>query len=157
MPTVCLISEQYMMAGRGWGPGGEGGRGRGWGAGEGLRHLIPKDSEALLECELEPVPAGDSVSSPVVKVLMAHHAFNACKVHVGCSLRGGQHQAAVEDVQRLVLHGTHVEVVHSHNVEQVQVVLQPKGILHKQPLVYSPQGFSSLNHLTIMLCSTVKR
>ena len=91
--------------------------------GKGLMHLIPEDSEPFLECELEPVPAGDSVPSPVVEVLMAHHTFNACKVHVGCSLRGGQHQTAVEDVQRLVLHGAHVEVIHSHNVEQVQVIL----------------------------------
>lgn len=34
----------------------------------------------------------------------------------------------VEDVERLVLHGAHVEVVHRHDVEQVQVVLQAKGL-----------------------------
>lgn len=88
-----------------------------------MAHLVPEDSEPLLECELEPVPAGDSVPSPVVEVLMPHHALDTCKVHVGCSFRGGQHQPAVEDVERLVLHGAHVEVIHSHNVEQVQVVL----------------------------------
>ena len=26
-------------------------------------------------------------------------------------------------------HGTHVEVIHSNNVEEVEVILQPKGVL----------------------------
>ena len=116
-----------------WGPD----RNQGWGgAGEGGGYLIPKDSEPFFECELEPVPACHSVPSPVVEVLMPHHTFNTSKVHVCCSLRGGQHQPAVEDVQRLVLHGSHVEVVHSHNVEQVQVVLKSKGVLHTQPFSF---------------------
>ena len=89
----------------------------------GTTHLISEDSESLFQSELEPVTTCDPVSSPVVEILMAHHALNASKVHVSGSLWGGKHQPAVEDIQRLVLHGSHVEVVHSYNVEQVQIVL----------------------------------
>lgn len=92
-------------------------------------HLVPEDSQALLKGELEPVPAGHPVPSPVVEVLMAHNPLNAGEVHVCGGLRGGQHQAAVEDVEGLVLHGAHVEVIHCHDVEQVQVIFQPKGVL----------------------------
>lgn len=49
-------------------------------------HLVPEDSEPLLEGELEPVTAGDSVTSPVVEVLVPHHAFYTREVHVCCSL-----------------------------------------------------------------------
>jgi hypothetical protein len=35
---------------------------------------------------------------------------------------------AVKPSRLLVLHGPHVEVVHSHDVEQVQVVLKTKGL-----------------------------
>jgi hypothetical protein len=50
---------------------------------------------------------------------MPHHALNASVVTVRGGVLVSKHQAAVEDVERLVLHGTHVEVVHRHNVEQV--------------------------------------
>ena len=83
----------------------------------GIARLISEDSEPLFESELKPVATCDPVSSPVVEVLVPHHAFNASKVHVSCSLWGGKHQPAIEDVQGLVLHGAHVEVIHSHNVE----------------------------------------
>ena len=68
--------------------------------------LVPEDCEPLLEGQLEPVTAGDAVAGPVVEVLMADDTLDAAKVHVGGGLRGGQDQAGVEDIQRLVLHGT---------------------------------------------------
>lgn len=40
-----------------------------------------------------------------------------------------EHVGGVEDVEALVLHGTHVEVVDGHDVEDVEVVLQPELIL----------------------------
>lgn len=162
--------------------------------------LVAVDGEPLLEGELEPVAAGDAVAGPVVEVLVPHHALDAAEVAVGGGVGGGQHEAGVEHVERLVLHGacgarerggrvggvlrlinwrgrqrgarreppqrrgggtarhappalahprmhvhasnplpekggdtgrglTHVEVVHGHDVEQVQVVLEPKGLL----------------------------
>ena len=79
--------------------------------------LIPEDCQPFLKGELEPVPAGHAVPSPVMEVFVANHALDAGKVHVCGSLWRCQHQAAVEDVQGLVLHGTHVEVIHSNYVE----------------------------------------
>lgn len=43
--------------------------------------------------------------------------------------RLGQDEGGVEDVQALVLHRPHVEIVHSYHVENVEVVLQPKLLL----------------------------
>mmetsp|Transcript_20702 Transcript_20702/g.57473 ORF Transcript_20702/g.57473 Transcript_20702/m.57473 type:complete len:207 (-) Transcript_20702:1008-1628(-) len=91
--------------------------------------LVAVHSEALLQCELEPVAAGDPVASPVVEILMAHNTLNAAVVDIRGGLGGGQHQPGVEDVEGLVLHGAHVEVMDSNNVEEVQVVLEAKHIL----------------------------
>ncbi len=87
-------------------------------------HLVAEDGEALLEGELEPIAAGDAVAGPVVEVLVAHHTLHARVVHVRRRGRRRNDQAAVEDVERLVLHRAHIEVVHRHYVEQVQIVLQ---------------------------------
>lgn len=69
-----------------------------------------------------PVTTGDAVARPVVEVLVAHDALDGGVVAV----RGGggrcQHQPRVEHIEGLVLHGAHVEVVHRHDVEQVQIV-----------------------------------
>ena len=87
-------------------------------------HLVAEHGEALLEGELEPVAAGDTVAGPVVEVLVPHDALHARIVQIRAGRRRGYDQAAVEDVEALVLHGAHVEVVHRHYVEQVQIVLQ---------------------------------
>ena len=76
---------------------------------------------------------------------MADDALNTCVVEVGRSLRGGQHEARVEDVQRLVLHGSHVEVVHRHDVELVEVVLAPEALL--VPAHGRLQGFEGVARL----------
>mmetsp|Transcript_7949 Transcript_7949/g.20222 ORF Transcript_7949/g.20222 Transcript_7949/m.20222 type:complete len:521 (-) Transcript_7949:649-2211(-) len=91
--------------------------------------LVAEHGEPLLERELEPVAAGHAVASPVVEVLVADDALDAAVVRVGGGGWGRQHQPGVENVERLVLHGAHVEVVHSHNVEEVKVVLEPEDVL----------------------------
>ena len=52
-------------------------------------------------------------------------ALHVCKITIGRGLRRAEDEPRVEDVERLVLHGTHVEVVDGHDVEEVEVVLQP--------------------------------
>mmetsp|Transcript_30617 Transcript_30617/g.51574 ORF Transcript_30617/g.51574 Transcript_30617/m.51574 type:complete len:337 (+) Transcript_30617:1478-2488(+) len=91
--------------------------------------LVAEHRQALLQGQLEPVLASNAVARPVVEVLVPHHRLDLIVVGVGGSCRGGQHELGVEHVERFVLHGAHVEVVHRHNVEQVQVVLQPVGVL----------------------------
>mmetsp|Transcript_24798 Transcript_24798/g.61063 ORF Transcript_24798/g.61063 Transcript_24798/m.61063 type:complete len:228 (+) Transcript_24798:2128-2811(+) len=60
---------------------------------------------------------------------MADDPLDAVVGGVRGAVRSGQHQPGVEQVKALVLHGAHVEVVHRHDVEQVQVVLEPEGVL----------------------------
>mmetsp|Transcript_10063 Transcript_10063/g.29658 ORF Transcript_10063/g.29658 Transcript_10063/m.29658 type:complete len:399 (-) Transcript_10063:1045-2241(-) len=91
--------------------------------------LVAVDREALLERELEPVAAGDAVARPVVEVLVRHHPLHPLVVRVRGGPGPGEHAGGVEDVEALVLHGAHVEVVHRHHVEEVQVVLAAVDLL----------------------------
>ena len=91
--------------------------------------LVAEDRQALLERQLEPVAAGDAVARPVVEVLVAHHALDTGKVHIGGRGRAGQHVLGVEDVEALVLHGPHVEVFHRHDHEALQVQRQAEARL----------------------------
>mmetsp|Transcript_49369 Transcript_49369/g.119717 ORF Transcript_49369/g.119717 Transcript_49369/m.119717 type:complete len:235 (-) Transcript_49369:213-917(-) len=84
--------------------------------------LVPEDREALLEREVEPRVEGNPVAGPVVEVLVADDALDRLVRVVGGRLRGGEDEAGVEDVERLVLHGAHVEVVDHDDVELLEVV-----------------------------------
>jgi len=90
--------------------------------------LVPVNGQPFLEGQLEPVAAGDAVAGPVVEVLVADYLLDRPEVVVGGGFRNGQHVAGVEDVEPLVLHGAHVEIVHCHDHEQVQVVLPAEGL-----------------------------
>jgi hypothetical protein len=66
--------------------------------------LVAKDGEPFLQRELEPVAAGDAIARPVVEIFVADDAFDRAVIGVGGDLRVGEQQAAVEDVEALVLH-----------------------------------------------------
>mmetsp|Transcript_9555 Transcript_9555/g.31582 ORF Transcript_9555/g.31582 Transcript_9555/m.31582 type:complete len:469 (-) Transcript_9555:2-1408(-) len=91
--------------------------------------LVAEDGEALLQGELEPVSAGDAVAGPVVEVLVRDDAEDAVVVAVRGSRGLGEDAGRVEDVEALILHGSHVEVVHRDNVVHVQVVLAAVAVL----------------------------
>mmetsp|Transcript_27862 Transcript_27862/g.63024 ORF Transcript_27862/g.63024 Transcript_27862/m.63024 type:complete len:256 (+) Transcript_27862:1627-2394(+) len=94
----------------------------------GREFLVAEDGQALFERQLEPVAAGDSVPRPVVEVLVRDDALYSLVVAV-CRRRWlGEHACGVEDIEALVLHGPHVEVVDSHDVVHVQVVLEPEPL-----------------------------
>ena len=93
----------------------------------GAEFLVAEDGQAFLQAELEPVAAGDAVAGPVMEILVADDRFDAFIVGVGGGLGVGQHIGRVEDVQALVLHRPHVEVVHGHDHEAVQVQLQSEA------------------------------
>ena len=87
--------------------------------------LLAKDRQALLQRQLEPVAAGHPVAGPVVEVLVRDDPLDQLVVAVGRGLGADEHVAAVEDVQPLVLHRAHVEVVDRDDVEHVEVVFSP--------------------------------
>mmetsp|Transcript_540 Transcript_540/g.931 ORF Transcript_540/g.931 Transcript_540/m.931 type:complete len:520 (+) Transcript_540:902-2461(+) len=91
--------------------------------------LVAKHGEPLLQRELEPVAAGDTIAGPVMEVLVADNALDAAVIRVCRRCRRCQNQSGVENVERLVLHRASIKVMHRHNVEQVQVVLQPEDFL----------------------------
>ena len=91
--------------------------------------LIAEHGEAFLEAELEPVAAGNAVAGPVVEILVRHHRLDALVGGVRGGVRRGQHAGSVEDVEALVLHRPHVEVLNCHHHEVVEVVLAPEAFL----------------------------
>ena len=86
--------------------------------------LVAKDREAFLEAQLKPVAAGHAVAGPVVEVLVRDDGLDRVEVPIGGGVGAGQHVRRVEDVEALVLHRPHVEVVHRDHHEGVEVVLQ---------------------------------
>mmetsp|Transcript_106233 Transcript_106233/g.327931 ORF Transcript_106233/g.327931 Transcript_106233/m.327931 type:complete len:574 (+) Transcript_106233:348-2069(+) len=91
--------------------------------------LVSEDGEALLQRQLEPVLASHPVPGPVVEILVTNHALDALIVVVRGRVRPGKRERGVEDVETLVLHGTHVEVVDGDHIVDVEVVLEPEALL----------------------------
>ena len=91
--------------------------------------LVAEHGESFLERQLEPVAARDAVAGPVVEVLVPDDALDRLVVVVGGGVRVGEEQAAVEDVEPLVLHRAHVEVVGAEDHEAVEVVLAAEALL----------------------------
>ena len=85
--------------------------------------LVAKHGKPFLQRQLEPVAAGHAIAGPVVEVLMPDHGFNREVVVVGRRLGPRQDELAVEDVEALVLHRAHVEIVGAEDHEGVEVVL----------------------------------
>ncbi|GBH08896.1 Thiol-disulfide isomerase or thioredoxin [Pseudomonas syringae pv. actinidiae] len=84
--------------------------------------------EAFLERQLEPVTAGHAVARPVVEVFVGDDRFDALVRGIGSRFGAGQHGAGVEDIEALVLHRAHVEVVDRDDHEDIQVVLATVGL-----------------------------
>ena len=90
---------------------------------------VAKDRESLFQAELKPVPAGDAVSRVVMKVFVGYHRLNALKPHVSGDIGVGKHARGVEDIEALVLHGAHVEIIHRNDVVEIEVVLEAVHLL----------------------------
>lgn len=86
--------------------------------------LIAKDGQSLLERELEPIAAGDAVARPVVEVFVPDDGLDALEIEIGGRLFVGQDVGCIEDVERLVFHGTHVKIVNGDNIVEVQVIFE---------------------------------
>ena len=95
----------------------------------GAELLVAKHRQPLFQRELEPIPAGHAVAGPVVEVFMTDHALDTLVIDVRGGFLAGQHVPGIEDVERLVFHRPHVEVIGRNNVVDVQVVFQAKALL----------------------------
>ncbi len=102
---------------------------RGVGGHVGAELLVAPDGEPFLQRELEPVAAGHAVAAPVVEVFVADDTLDAVVVVVGRGGRAGQHVARVEQVEALVLHRAHVEVVDRDDHEALEVQRQAEARL----------------------------
>ena len=91
--------------------------------------LVAKDRQPLFQAQLKPIAAGDAVACPIVEIFVRYDGFNPAIIVVGRRLRAGQHEFGVEDVQPLILHCPHVEIVNCHDIEDVQIVLAPIDLL----------------------------
>ena len=95
----------------------------------GAEFLVAKHGQAFLQRQLEPVAQGHPVARPVVEILVADHRLDVEVVGIGGAVRIGQDVAGVEDVEALVLHRAHVEIVGGNHVEHVEVVVATETLL----------------------------
>ena len=95
----------------------------------GNEFLVAKHGQAFLQRELEPVAQGDPITRPVVEILMADHRLDRQIVGVGRGVLVGQDVACVEDIQALVLHRAHGEILRGDDVEHVEVVAATEALL----------------------------
>ena len=90
---------------------------------------VAEDGQPFFQAQLEPVAAGDAVAGPVVEILMRDDRLDPFEIGIRRGARIGQHGGGVEDVQPLVLHRAHVEIVDSHDVEDVEVIFPAIDLL----------------------------
>jgi hypothetical protein len=64
-----------------------------------------------------------------MKVLVRHDAFDALVARIRRRVRTGEHTGRIEDVEALVLHRAHVEIIHRHDMEHIEIVLATKAFL----------------------------
>ena len=78
--------------------------------------------QPFFQTQLEPITASDAIARPVVEVFMGNDRLDPLKVRICRGIRGGKNTRGVEDVQPLVLHRAHVEVIHRNDVKDVKVI-----------------------------------
>jgi hypothetical protein len=91
--------------------------------------MVAEDGQPFLQAELEPVAASDSVTGPIVEILVRDDRFDIGVIGIGGGALVGEHVFVVEDVEALVFHRPHVEVRDGDDHEHVEVVFAPEGLL----------------------------
>jgi hypothetical protein len=64
-----------------------------------------------------------------MEVLVGDDTLNSAEIKIAGCIRSSQYKTAVENVEGLVLHRTHIEIIDSNNVKEVEVVFKPVRIL----------------------------
>ena len=83
---------------------------------------IPKHRQPLFQAQLKPIAAGDAIACPIVKIFMRDDRFDQFEICVRCNFIVGQNVGAVENIQSLVFHRPHIEIITGINVEIVLVI-----------------------------------
>ena len=78
---------------------------------------------------MKPVPAGDPVAGPVVEIFMADNTFYALEINICGSFRLCQNILGVENIEALVFHCPHVEIIDSNDLVLVEIILEPESFL----------------------------
>ena len=112
---------------------------------------VAKNRKTLFQAELKPVAAGDPVARPVVEVLVGHDRLNTPIARVRGGVRVRQHTGGIENIEALVLHGPHVEIIHRHDMEHIEVVLAAEALLVPAHGVFQGRhGVAALGHILFL-------
>ena len=64
-----------------------------------------------------------------MEVLVGDHRLDPLKTHVRRDVGVRQHAGGVEDIQTLILHGSHIEIVHRYDVVELKVIFETIDLL----------------------------
>ena len=64
-----------------------------------------------------------------MEILVRYHGFDPLECHIGGGVLVGQHATGVEDIEALVLHRAHVEVIDRNDHKDIQIVLAAIDLL----------------------------
>ena len=95
----------------------------------GRKSGVAKYGKALFQTELEPVATGDAVAAPVMEILVRDYGFDPLESGIRAGIGITEHAGGIEDIQALVFHRAHVEIIHRHDIEQLQVVFPAIDLL----------------------------
>ena len=95
----------------------------------GRKFLITKNCKTFLEAELKPVTTGHTIAGPVMEIFVTNDAFYILVIGIGRCIGTGQYVFGIEDIEPLVLHGTHVEVINGHDIKDIQIIFPAIGLL----------------------------
>ena len=64
-----------------------------------------------------------------MEILVRYDAFDSLVTRIGGDVGMRENTGRIEDIQALIFHRAHVEVINGNNIEKVEVVLQTIHIL----------------------------
>ena len=90
---------------------------------------ITEYRKTLFQAQLKPVPAGYSITGPIVKILMGNYTFNSLESRVCARLWVHENCGGIKNIESLVLHGTHIKVIHRNNHKNIKIIFSPIDFL----------------------------
>jgi len=60
---------------------------------------------------------------------MGHNSLNPLETHISGDVGAAQHAGSIENIEALVFHRPHIEIINRHDIKNIQVVLAPEDFL----------------------------